>query len=162
MRATDARREEEMAARNILNLDISIAPRLVRILYGLTLILIALGVVAGLMQGARTATRMPPMPPLTAQTNPGSPQAQMPPAPTQGLRGPRLSGRFGGPGMGPRRFGLVRGPLGINMRRDPALFGAFMIVRTLVAGFIGLLVVRILAEMALSVLAMKPRDNAAS
>ena len=47
----------------------------------------------------------------------------------------------------------------MNVRRIPALFGAFLIVRTLVMGFIGLLVVRILAEMALSVLALNRRTE---
>ena len=153
-----------MAASDILNLNESVAPRLIRILYGLTLIVIALGVVLGLVQGIRTATRMPPLPPLqmSEQANPGAPQIQVPPAAGQpGLR----EDRFGRRGFGARRLGGDGfrpgrvGPFGMNLRRNPALFGAFLIVRTLMMGFIGLLVVRILAEMALSVLALNQRTE---
>jgi hypothetical protein len=156
--------EESMAARDILSLDEPLAPRLIRILYALALVLITLGVVMGLIQGLRTATRMPPLPPLqmSGQANPNAPQAQPPSVESQlGMR----QDRFGRRGFGPRGLeenGLRPGrasPFGMNARRNPGLFGAFLIVRTLVMGFIGLLVVRILAEMALSVLALNRRSE---
>ena len=150
-----------MTARDVFFLDSQIAPRLVRILYGLMLILIALGVIVGVLQGVQAATRMPPMPPLsiTGQANPGA--APAPGMVLPGARGQGLGRGLRGQGLGPRRFGPGRpGPLAMSMRRTPALLGAFMVVRTLVAGIIGLLVIRILAEMALSVLALRPKESA--
>ena len=93
-----------MAASDILNLDRSLAPRLIRILYGLTLVLIALGVVLGLIQGVRTATRMPPLPPLqmSGVANQNTPQTQVPTATNQSdLREDRFDRRS----VGSRRFG---------------------------------------------------------
>jgi hypothetical protein len=151
-----------MAARDILTLDHPMAPRLLRLLYGLALILIALGVILGVARGVDLATRMPPLAPLPVTAG-----SQLPATPDAGM-----GRRFGGldidrrgidrRGMGRPGMGRMDGrPFGINLRRQPLLFGALTIVRTLVMGFVALLVVRILAEMALAVLAIRSRDNAA-
>jgi hypothetical protein len=141
-----------MAARDILSLDAPMAPRLVRILYFLALILIALGVVLGVARGIGDAGRMPSLPPLTAAA---TPQLQMPQttAPrVDGVRGRGTGRRFAGRGMN-------RPVFGIGARRQPVLFGALLIVRALLMGFIALLVVRILAEMALSVVNLPQRGE---
>ena len=159
-----------MALSDILNLNQSLAPRLIRILYGLALILIALGVVLGLAQAVRTATRIPPPTPLQISGQPNSSTPQTGQLPSADHAPALLEGRVSRRGFGPRRFGAngfrqgSGGPFGMNARRNPALAGAFLIVRTLVMGFTGLLVVRILAEMALSILTLSQRtqigDNA--
>ncbi len=51
-----------MAARDILNLDNALAPRLIRCLYTAALILITVMVVLGVVRGVRIMSR-PPLPP---------------------------------------------------------------------------------------------------
>jgi hypothetical protein len=154
-----------MAARDILNLDKALAPRLIRCLYTLALILIAVIVMFGLVRGARVMTRPPPPPPaVTANAaNPATPapDATQSPPPGQGVMNPGQRGMMMGPGqrrmMVARRFGRPIGPFGIG--RNPELAGLWIILGTLLHGAIGLLVVRILAEMGLAVLAMPRRSE---
>jgi hypothetical protein len=150
-----------MAARDILTLKTPMAEGIIRLLYTIALIFITLGVVMGLARGAMIMTHAPMQrPAITASATPPSGAAITPQAPqndAQNTRpefGPGMRGDF----RGWHRFGHHR--YGMMMGRSPALFGLFMIVRTLLGGFIALMMVRILAEMGLAVLAM-PRRSAA-
>ena len=138
---------------SFFNLEHSIAPRLIRILYVVVVVLIAIGVILGLVRGVTIATRMPrPQPAITAQAAPDG-TAMPAPGARGGMMGPRrFAGRGYGPGPG-RMFG-------IRMARNPAAAGGFIILRSLVMGFIALFVVRILAEMALAVLNLPRRSEA--
>ena len=139
-----------MAASDILSLRVSMGERAIRILYAIALILIAFAVLFGLWRGVMLTTRAPMAPPAvqtSANTNPpaAAPQAQAPEPGFQGMRmGPRFYGRFEG-----RRFFM--------MRHHPVQAGIFIIVASLIRGFIAVLVVRVLAEMGLAVLAMPRR-----
>lgn len=140
-----------MAASDILSLRVSMGERAIRWLYVLALILIALGVIFGLWRGAMLATRAPlPTPaPIAANTTPPA-NAMMGPAAQPGAQAMRP--------VGPR--GFYRRPFDrrfVMMRRHPMRAGIFMIIHTLVRGFIALMVVRILAEMGLAILAMPRR-----
>ncbi len=140
-----------MAWSNMRNLDTPIAPRLIRCLYTVALVAIAIITAIGIARGVIIMTRPAPTP-ITA-TAPPSPPAALPgqPAPPAAMPG----GRMGRPFLGPRRFGR-RGPLmGPALRgASPILVGAVRIVLVLLRALVMLLVVRILAEMGLSVLAM--------
>lgn len=131
-----------MAVRDILTLEKPIAPCLLRILYPLALALIALGMLVGIAQGIRVITRPPMTPPPMTQpgAQPGSAEQMRPPP---GMMGPRAMAR---PMMERRR--MMRGMRAGN----PVLAGSFIILRTLVAGAIMMMMVRILAEMALAIL----------
>jgi hypothetical protein len=158
-----------MAARDILNLNTSIASRLIRCLYALALILIAVMVILGLLRGVTTMMRTPPPPrPAIAQNQAATPApdaAQAPQPPRPGMMGPGQRGMMMGPGqrrmMMMRRFGpRPRGPLGMGfLPRNPQVAGLVVILMTLLRGAIMLLVVRILAEMGLAVLAMPRRSE---
>ena len=143
-----------MAIGDILSLKNSIAARLIRCLYIVALILIAVMVVLGVARGIRIMTFTPPPP--TAAAAPRAPEAGQPPAPQMGMmqRNGRMmmDRRFRRPGM----MGL-RAPFGFG--RNPALAGAFAIFFTLLRGAIMLMVVRILAEIGLAVLAMPRRQE---
>ncbi len=151
-----------MAARDILTLNNSMAPRLIRCLYIAALILITVVVVLGVLRGVRMISR-PPLPPA-AVTSSAAPDAATTP---QGMMGRRMGPGMMGPGMmGPgmnrgmmmnRRFG--RGPRMFGMGRNPMLAGLFVILSALLRGVIALMVVRILAEMGLAVLAMPRRTE---
>jgi len=140
-----------MAATDILSLKTSMAERGIRWLYALALILIALGVIFGVWRGAMLASRAPMTNPPAMTTNTNAPAnamtAQAPQPSAQAMRpmGPRGFYR----GRAERRFFM--------MRRHPMQAGIFMIIRTLVGGFIALMIVRILAEMGLAILAMPRR-----
>jgi hypothetical protein len=141
-----------MAASDILSLKTSMAERAIRWLYALALILIALGVIFGLWRGVMLAGRTPMTNPPAAAANANPPanamtaQAPQPGAQAMRPRGPRGFFRS----RAERRF--------IMERRHPMQAGIFMIVGSLVRGFIALMIVRILAEMGLAILAM-PRRN---
>ncbi len=145
-----------MAAGDIFALNTSLAARLIRCLYIVALILIAIMVILGVVRGVRIMTFTPrPMP--AAAGAPPAPGAAMP-APPQGAmpaqpgRRMMMMRRFRRPGMmGPRA------PFGFG--RNPALAGAFAIFMTLLRGAIMLMVVRILAEIGLAVLAMPRRQD---
>jgi hypothetical protein len=137
-----------MAARDIVTLENSFAPCLLRILYPLGLAIILVGMLLGIAQGVRVITR----PPMTqpAMTQPGAQpgaMGQMQPPPGA-MMGRGMMGRgMMGPAMMERRR-MMRGMRAGN----PVLAGSFLILRTLVGGAILMMVVRILAEMALAVL----------
>ena len=140
-----------MAATDIFSLRTSMAERSIRWLYALALILITLGVIFGVWRGAMLASRAPMTNPPAMADNANAPAnamtAQAPQPSAQAMRpmGPRGFYR----GRGERRFFM--------MRRHPMQAGIFMIIRTLVGGFIALMIVRILAEMGLAILAMPRR-----
>ena len=125
-----------MAIRDIVTLDKSFAPCLLRILYPLALALIGLAMLLGVAQGIRVITRPPMTPPPVAQGLPGNAEQMRPPP------------------------GMMMGPRAIERRRmmrgmragNPVLAGSFIILRTLLGGAILMMVVRILSEMALAVL----------
>lgn len=148
-----------MAAADLLTLRNPIAARLIRCLYMLVLILIAILVILGLVRGVRTMMRTPPPPrPAIAQTEAPAPGATAP-APRPAARparrfGPFMDRRFARPGF--RRPG-PRIPFGLG--RNPIALGILIIIATLVRGAIALMVVRILAEMGLAVLAMPRRSE---
>lgn len=146
-----------MAARDILTLNNSMAPRLIRCLYIAALILITVMVVLGVVRGVRMMSR-PPLPPA-AVTGSAAPDAATAP---QGMMGRRMGPGMMGPGMNRgmmmnRRFG--RGPRLFGMGRNPVLGGLFVILGALLRGVIILMIVRILAEMGLAVLAMPRRSE---
>jgi hypothetical protein len=157
-----------MAARDILNLDNSLAARLIRCLYIVALILITVMVVLGLVRGARVMSR-PPIPrpamanaaaPAAAPSTAPDVTAPRPPGPgTMGMMRPgdrrmMMARRFGRPGCrGPRPMA----PFGLG--RNPMLGGLWIILGTLLRGAIVLMVVRILAELGLAVLAMPRRSE---
>ena len=140
-----------MAATDIFSLRTSMAERSIRWLYALALILITLGVIFGVWRGAMLASRAPMTNPPAMVDNANAPAnamtAQAPQPSAQAMRpmGPRGFYR----GRAERRFFM--------MRRHPMQAGIFMIIRTLVGGFIALMIVRILAEMGLAILAMPRR-----
>jgi hypothetical protein len=161
-----------MAARDILNLSNPIAPRLIRCLYIVMLILIALLVILGIARGIRVMTLPPlPRPAIAGQpgTAPGAPNAAQPQPPGPGAM---MNPGMMNPGqrqamrdMMARRFtGRARGPFAMGglgpFPRQPLLSGVFIIFFTLLRGAVALLVVRILAEMGLAVLAMPRRSEA--
>jgi hypothetical protein len=144
---------------SFFNLEHSIAPRLIRVLYVVVAVLIAIFVILGVVRGITVATRMPrPGPAITAQAPADSATMPAPPAGARGaMMGPR---RFVGRGFG-RGYGPGPGRVfGIRAARYPAVAGGFIILRSLVMGFIALFVVRILAEMALAVLNLPRRGEA--
>jgi hypothetical protein len=140
-----------MAATDILSLRTSMAERAIRWLYALALILITLGVIFGVWRGAMLASRAPMTNPPAMADNTNAPAnamtAQAPQPSAQAMRpmGPRGFYR----GRGDRRFFM--------MRHHPMRAGIFMIISTLVRGFIALMIVRILAELGLAILAMPRR-----
>ena len=161
-----------MAARDILNLDNALAPRLIRCLYTAALILITVMVVLGVVRGVRIMSR-PPLPPAAMAT--GAPAAAAPDAaapPQPGMMDPGMMSRRMGPGMmAPgmnrrmmmdRRFGRrPMGPMGFGPlpMRNPIAAGAIVIFGTLLRGAIILMIVRILAELGIAVLAMPRRTE---
>jgi len=145
-----------MAAGDIFALNNSLASRLIRCLYIVALILIAIMVILGVVRGIRIMTFTPrPMPAASAPPAPGT----ITPAPPQGAVPMRPGGRM----MMQRRFRRPRmtGPLGLGRLpfRSPLLAGVITIFGTLLRGAIVLMVVRILAEIGLAVLAMPRRQE---
>jgi hypothetical protein len=140
-----------MATGDIFTLNNSMASRLIRCLYIVALILIAIMVVLGVMRGIRIMTFTPrPMPAVAGA--PPSAQADQQAAPQAAMPDRRMmmQRRF-------RRPGMMRAPFGFG--RNPAVAGAFTIFLTLLRGVIILMVVRILAEIGLAVLAMPRRQE---
>lgn len=135
-----------MAVSDIFTLKNSIAPRLIRCLYIVALIVIAVFVVLGVMRGVRIMTFTPqPRPAMAgAPAAPGVAQ----PAPPRNAMAPRFNrdGR-----MGPRRYPRMFG--------NPPLDGAFLIFWSLLRGAIAVMIVRILAEIGLTILAMPRRTE---
>ena len=154
-----------MAVRDILTLSNPVAPRLIRCLYIVALVLIAVMVVFGLAHGVRIMLRPPlPRPAISASTTAATDttsqanSAPQPPRPDFTARRQAFQHM-----MMARRFRRPRGPFGGEFGpgpfpRMPLLSGAAIIFFTLLRGIIVLLVVRILAELALAILAM-PRSK---
>jgi hypothetical protein len=145
-----------MATGDIFALNNSMAARLIRCLYIVALILIAIMVILGVMRGIRIMTFTPrPMPAAAGAPPSAQPGQQVTPQPGMGQRfGDRrmmMQRRF-------RRPGMMRAPFGFG--RNPAVAGVFTIFMTLLRGAIILMVVRILAEIGLAVLAMPRRQEA--
>ena len=138
-----------MAARDILSFQVSMGERLIRVLYAIALILIAIGVIFGLWRGAILIGRTP-LPPPAAVSRAANPPAATPApqTPQQAAPYPRMRGRFN---FERRRYFM--------MRRHPVRSGIFVIIRTLVSGFIALLIVRILAELGIAILSMPRRTT---
>jgi hypothetical protein len=143
-----------MALRDIVTLDTDIAPKLLRILYPFALMLISLMFLLGVAQGIRTIAS-PPRPPMMAGTTtpPTAPQSGiLQPPPVPGMMGRGMMGPRGAYGRRPfRRPGGLRAA-------NPVLAGTFMIVLVTLMAAILMMVVRILAEMALAVLALPKRN----
>ena len=143
-----------MAARDILNLDNPLASRLIRCLYVVALVLITVMVLVGVIRGVRMMSRLATPP--TAMMDNAAPGVATPAPPPPGMMqrfdDRRMMGRRGDFG-GRRRMG----PFGIG--RNPMLAGLFVIFGALLRGAIGLMVVRILAELALAILAMPRRTE---
>jgi hypothetical protein len=163
-RAIDVRLEENMAAGDIFALNNSLASRLIRCLYIVALILIAIMVVLGVVRGIRIMTFTPrPMP--AAAGAPPAPDAGQPTAPRTGMMQGNGRMMMQGPAnrrmMMMRRFGpRPRGPLGMGfLPRNPQFAGLIVVLMTLLRGAIMLMVVRILAEIGLAVLAMPRRQE---
>jgi hypothetical protein len=147
-----------MAWSNILNLDTPIAHRLIRCLYTVALVVIAIVTVMGVARGVILMTRPAPISAAASAAPTAAPPAAatgQPAPPTALPAGPR-----GRPFFRPRRLG---GPLMSPIFRGapPALVGLVQIVLVLLRALVMLLVVRILAEMGLSVLAMGGRARPA-
>lgn len=140
-----------MAVSDIFTLQNSIAARLIRCLYIVALVLIAVMVILGVVRGIRIMS-FTPRPPATA-TMSGSPPAAgtMMPAPPPNAMGPRRMDRMMMRGRGPRA------PFG--MGRNPAVAGVFTILFALLRGAIAVMVVRILSEIGLAILAMPRRQE---
>ena len=154
-----------MAARDILNLGTPMAEGIIRLLYTIALILIGLGTLFGIGRGVMILTHTPMQrPAITSSAAPPSgavtgqqqsspaPQAQ----PDQDAR-PDFRG-MRGDFRGWHRWGHHRGPFGM-MPRSP-WFGLVVIVGALLRGLIALLIVRVLAELGLSVLGLPKRTAA--
>jgi hypothetical protein len=153
-----------MAARDILTLKTPMADGIIRLLYTIALILITIGVVMGLARGVRIMTHTPMQRP--AITAPATPDANATPQPPQtdaqpGTQNARPDFRHGmrGDFRGWRGYGHHRHGM-MMMGRSPMIFGLFVIVGSLLRGLIALLLIRILAEIGLSILAMPKRSAA--
>jgi hypothetical protein len=138
-----------MALGTIFSLDRSIAVRSIHVLYWLALILITLGVIFGILGGIRIMTHPPrPLAESGAFQSPAAQPDQMGAGPQQRLQ------RDATPNEG-RRLGLRRWH-----HHHPGLFahlprqtrGVARIVFALLRGLIALLIVRVLAEIGLTIL----------
>lgn len=160
-----------MAARDILTLKTPMAEGIIRLLYTIALILITIGVIMGLARGIRIMTHTPMMarPAITSTaTPPAADAAAAPQAPQTDAQNARPEPRFGDDGrgrfdrgrfgmMGHRHFGMM-GPGRYGMMGgSPAIFGLMVMLGSLLRGLIALLLVRVLAEIGLSILGMPRR-----
>jgi hypothetical protein len=144
-----------------------IGARLIQYLYCIALVLIAFGLVHGVISGARMMGRtMPPRSAASAAATPDAagPAAQQqaqgqPPGPGMGMRrfrGPR-PGMMGPRMMGPGRFMRGRGMM-MMRGMSPPVRGMIMILLALLRAAIAWMVVRVLAEIGTAILAMKPKE----
>lgn len=142
-----------MSTGNFLTLEKPMAPFLVRVLYGVALALILLGLIAGVIGGIRMMTHVP-------MSRPGD-MARMDlggAAPLQAAPGVAPSD-VQMPGRGRHHFGMRghrRGALfGMLRGQPPAVIGGARILLALLRAALLLLVARILAELSLAVLARR-------
>ena len=152
-----------MAARDILTLNTPLAERIIRLLYTIALVLIAIGTLFGIARGVMILTHTPMQrPAITSGANPSgnaaTPQSGTA-APQTDAQTPRRDFRDGmrGDYRGWNRHGHHR-PWGM-MHRSP-WFGLVVIIGALLRGLIGLLILRVLAEVGLAILAMPKRSAA--
>ncbi|MBN9546875.1 MAG: DUF4282 domain-containing protein [Alphaproteobacteria bacterium] len=150
-----------MAARDILTLNTPMAERIIRLLYTIALVLIAIGTLFGIGRGVMILTHTPMQrPAITSNANPSGNNAV---TPQSGTAAPqtdaqndrrdfrnRMRGEYRG-WYGRRHYG----PFG-TMPRSP-IFGLVVIIGALLRGLIGLLIVRVLAEIGLAILGMPKR-----
>lgn len=148
---------------SVLNLNNPVAPRLVQILYWIALLLIALGLLRGIVGGVRMMAMPAPVaavatvaapansaaPAATAPAAPGNPPAALP-----GRRGPGFGFRgrrfHGGPPFSRPGF-MMGGP----MRGLPLpVLGGLRILGALIGALVLPMVVRVLAEIANAILVM--------
>ena len=158
-----------MAARDILTLNTPMAERIIRLLYTIALVLIAIGTLFGIGRGVMILTHTPMQrPAITSSANPSgnavTPQSgtPVPQADNQQQAGnqPQIGRRdFRDRWRGDHRGWYGRrhyGPFGM-MPRSP-MFGLVVIIGALLRGLIGLLIVRVLAEIGLAILAIPKRS----
>lgn len=148
-----------MAARDILTLNTPMAERIIRLLYTIALVLIGIGVLMGVSRGVRIMTHTPMQrPAITQNANPSgnamTPQNTAPQANAQTGRRDFRAMRHHYRGWDRHRGG----PFGM-MPRSP-WFGLVVIVWVLLRGLIGLLIVRVLAEIGLAILSLPKRAAA--
>lgn len=155
-----------MAARDILNLGTPMAEGIIRLLYTIALILIGLGTLFGIGRGvmilthapmqrpAITSTATPPSGATAEQQGNPAPQAQGDQNARPDFRGMRRGDFHGWRGWhGHHRYWGM-------MPRSP-WFGLVVIIGALLRGLIGLLIVRVMAEIGLAVLSLPKRGAAA-
>lgn len=149
-----------MAARDILTLNTPMAERIIRLLYTIALVLIAVGTLLGIGRGVMIMTHTPMQrPAITSSANPSGNAM----TPQSGTAAPQTDNQierreFRDRWRGDHRGWYGRrhyGPFGM-MPRSP-MFGLVVIIGALLRGLIGLLIVRVLAEMGLAVLSLPKR-----
>ena len=148
-----------MAARDILTLNTPMAERIIRLLYTIALILIAIGTLMGIARGVMILTHTPMQrPAITSSANPsGNAVTPQNAAPQTDMQANRREFRnamrhdYRGWHRYHRPFGM--------MHRSP-WFGLVVIVGALLRGLIGLLIVRVLAEVGLAILSLPKRATA--
>lgn len=152
-----------MAARDILSLNTPMAERIIRLLYTIALVLIAIGTLFGIGRGVMIMTHTPMQrPAITSSANPSGNAM----TPQSGTAAPQADNQierreFRDRWRGDHRGWYGRrhhGPFGM-MPRSP-MFGLVVIIGALLRGLIGLLIVRVLAEMGLAILGMPKRSTA--
>ena len=153
-----------MAARDILTLNTPMAERIIRLLYTIALVLIAIGTLFGIGRGVMILTHTPMQrPAITSSANPSGSNAV---TPQPGTAAPQADNQTDRRDFRNRMRGEYRGwygrrhygPFGM-MPRSP-MFGLVVIIGALLRGLIGLLIVRVLAEIGLAVLGMPKRSAA--
>ena len=153
-----------MAARDILTLNTPMAERIIRLLYTIALVLIAIGTLFGIGRGVMIMTHTPMQrPAITSSANPSGNNAVTPQSGTAAPQTDAQNDRreFRDRWRGDHRGWYGRrhyGPFGM-MPRSP-MFGLVVIIGALLRGLIGLLIVRVLAEIGLAVLSLPKRSTA--
>jgi hypothetical protein len=146
---------------SVFNLDKSMGPCLIKALYIAALVVIALGLLRGIVGGVRMMSGPPPAP-VAAVMPPGAAAPGMPPQMAPGaMPGNRPGFVFGPRGRrfaGPPRPGFMAGPLLRGW--PPAALGAARIVFALLRALVMAMVIRVLAEMGLGILAMGAKARA--
>ena len=152
-----------MSVRNILTLNKPMAPCLIQALYWIALVFILLGVLHGIARGVWVMNhQMQFQTPVAAQSS-SPPVAMSPGSPPDARQG--MWQRHLGPGFGNRDF---HGP---SFRDDrpgafmmmrhlpPPVRGGLRILLVLLRGLVMVMIVRVLAEIAMAILAMKAKET---